>query len=237
MNRKTALYLTTPIIISIILTVHFTTSFEDTTKTPSYGLIGIQLSKTCEIELKYHMNTTCFNYHDLLKFDNTDPSWAGNWTDTPFFHRLNPKISNSHLNGTIYPWIIMVDPNSNFQQIAHLIIINPGNFTWVNPDDTSLGGMTYKIHNNRMNSNCQTLIVAPNMWLINDTINYIKSGCLHTSYNDTSIFVRQTPPNIMDNPYASWHYTNMIYSLKKSPVQDCIHHICNQPDPYKKKGW
>lgn len=213
------------------------------------GKIGIQLSQVCLADLKNHLNSTCLKYSDLKQFDNTNPLYAGLWVEQPYEHRLNPKIKN-HENFNPNPWAIMVDPNAEFTTLAKMIIVDT-HFNYTNQNDSSNRGLSMKVYQDRyVSNNCVEARVGPNIALIQDTINYLESGCTSTSMNTTKIITQKEIPFSYDNPYSSLHlnsyqksilHGHSYYNGNKTSgglgPNDCIRHLCSFTDPYKKVGY
>ena len=215
------------------------------------NLIGIQLSQACITMLKNHINSTCLTYNDLKQFDNTNPVWSGQWVDSPYYHRLNPKVKNQFsFNLNNQPNTVMVDPDSSFMAYAKMITVENGNFTWINPNDQSIGGLTTLTHVDRYLLGCDNAIVAPNLSLIQDTIKYLESSCTTTSFNDTKLNTHTEIPFSYNNPYSTLHLSNYLSSFLHGHSyfnatettaglgpSDCIHKQCSYTDPYKKVGY
>lgn len=210
------------------------------------GKIGIQLSQVCLADLKNHLNSTCLKYSDLKQFDNTNPLYAGLWVDKPYEHRLNPKIRN-HENFNPNPWAIMVDPNPDFTTLAKMIIVD-NHFNYTNQNDSSNRGLIMKVYQDRyVSDNCVEARVGPDIALIQDTINYLESGCINTNMNTTKIITQKEIPFSYDNPYSSLHldtyqqsilHGHSYYNGNKTGgglgPSDCIRHQCIFKDPYAK---
>lgn len=222
------------------------------TQVTKLGKIGIQLSQACEIEFKNKLKTTCLPYHDMRRFDNTNQFFAGVWVDLPYEHRLSPKIKNHEIFNP-NPWTVMVDPNSDFTINAKMITVVDKSFTWINPADNSSGGIIAKTHVDRwVSPDCTQATVAPDLLLINDTINYMESGCTTTHYNDVKMLNQTIIPWNFNNPYSTLKLDSYLQSIfhKHSYFSsqnrtnagglgppDCIRHTCTFTDPFKKVGW
>lgn len=199
------------------------------------GKISVKLSQVCETLLKYNMSNTCLDYKTLRIFDNTNPLYAGQWVDSPWYHRLSPKVKN-HENFNPNPWAIMVDPNSDFSSNSKLITVEDGSFSWINKDEGSIGGLSVKTHADRyVNADCNEALVAPDLNIIQDTIKYLESGCSVTSFNDTKITTQKEIPFSYDNPYSTLKFQTQVSKIKATGgLGDCIHKICNYKSPYSK---
>jgi hypothetical protein len=211
--------------------------------------IGIQLSQTCLIMEKNNITSNCLSYEKIKPFDTTNPFYAGLWIETPYYHRGPPKVLDAYKFQT-GSFVVMVDPDPLFTTKARMIIVWDQNFTFVNPDDISKGGLVTVTHVNRFVSNCEFATVAPNLWLINDTIHYLESNCIKTHYNDTKITYHAEIPISYDNPYSSLKQQQMLqkYGITLGggkhlmgghtiKFDNCITKNCDIKDPYKKAKW
>ena len=215
------------------------------------NLIGIQLSSTCFTYAKNNMSSTCFNYKDLIKFDNTDKYLAGKFTDKPYFHRLPSPVKNFW--AFLDRGVVMVDPNNDFTINAKMIIINPKNFTYIDPSEDQVNGtQNGKYHVGRLMNGCSEAQVASNYTLIKDTIIYMESGCTMTSYNNTKTIPLKQTPFIYINPYSSlrldsylksiFHGHQFFSSVNRTMAgglgpSNCLTHHCTFTDPYAKQGY
>ena len=175
-------------------------------------MIGIQISQVCATMEKNHMKSNCITYDKIKQFDNTDPTYAGQWVNDTWYHRLAPRISN-HEVMNLNPFVIMVDPNNSFTTRAKMIIVQSDNFTWINPDEAVGNNHTRIEHHNRQVSNCEQASVAPDINLIKDTVIYLESGCTITKYNDKVLIKTGNLPFSFVNPYSSLHYNSMLKNL------------------------
>ena len=198
--------------------------------------LGIQLSESCITMFKAGFNDGCLNYLQIMKLhrDNTNGSFIEQWTNSSgYYHRVQTKIPYSVIYNPS-SWEIMVDPDTDFTARSKMIIVEPKDFTWVNPDDNATN--TYWLqHNSRyIQAPCDGGLVASNLKLLNDTISYIMNGCTITSFNDTQQNFRPDIPFSFDNPFASWHYSNYtsVNATGGLGLRDCIHFECKYKDPY-----
>lgn len=213
------------------------------------NLIGIQLSSTCFTYAKNNMKSSCFNYKDLLQFDNTNQYLAGKFTDKPYFHRLPSPVKNfwAFLDQNA----VMVDPSREFTINAKMIIVNPQNFTWIDPSEDGLkGGQLARYHENRLMNGCDEAQVSSNYTLIRDTIIYMSSNCTVTSFNNTKTITQKEIPFTYNNPYSSLHLSSYLgtifnhhsyftgnHTASGLGPSNCITHKCTYTDPYAKQGY
>ena len=91
-------------------------------------LIGVQISNSCKTMIINGFNTTCPNYEDLIKYDNSNTEVSGEFvTDSNgFFHRAEPDYEKS------WRWYdyddelrVIVDPPNGMLSKIKMITINP----------------------------------------------------------------------------------------------------------------
>lgn len=257
MGYKSFLF-TIPIFIAALLVAHVyvtnaygITIGSNQTSYPMerYQLIGIQLSPTCLTLIKNHMPNSCPTYDKLKPLDNTNPLWEGVWVNDTYFHRELPRV-NSHWLMNPNKIIVMVDPDPNFTILAKMIIIQPDNFTYINPGEGIGMNHTRNEYNNRFVAACSQATVAPILSLIEDTLHYIENDCKITAYNEKTTIKTGNLPFDYSNPYSSLLHDYFLKSLLHGHSfsggnhtsggygpADCITHKCGIKDPYKKKGW
>ena len=199
--------------------------------------IGIQLSQTCLKMAEYNITSNCLSYKTLKNLDTTNPFYSGQWVATPYYHRLAPKVIDAYKFNT-NNFVVMVDPDALFTTKARMIIVTNNNFTYVNPDETSKGGLVTISHINRFVAACELATVAPIPSLVNDTLKYMESGCTKTNYNDAVITYHKDIPFDYNNPYSSLHYDMAKLKANMHQTPNCITKKCDTPkDPYKKTAW
>lgn len=207
--------------------------------------IAIVLSNTCIKLEEQNLTSHCATYKQLSPFDNIKSPMAGKWITTPYYHREETHVHSAWLADN-QTWYVMVDPNLDFLQGARVITVTENNFTWQNPDQNSTLGYETVMHVNRSVLNCDTATVAPDLWLVQDTINYLESGCTNTAYNDTQITYHKLHPFYLDT--VNMRQTNWLshfaFNGTSRISQDCIFTWvkCTIPsDPFhthdKRFGW
>lgn len=255
MNGK-PIFLSTIVLFIIILAIHHQSANAITIGTNQtsypmvkYQLIGIQLSPTCLTLIKNHMPTNCPTYDKLKPLDNTNPLWEGKWINDTYFHRELPRVKN-HWVQNPNNIIVMVDPDPNFSLLAKMIIIQPDNFTYINPDETIGNNHTRNEYHNRYVTACSEATVAPNLFLIEDTLHYLENGCKLTAYKDkTTVTIKATPWDY-NNPFSSLHLQSYLSEMMHGHTffignhtqgglgpSNCIMHQCNYKDPFSNPKW
>lgn len=199
-------------------------------------LIGIQDSQVCLTLMKNHMPNHCLSYDILKPVDTTNSLISGNWVSFPYYHREKPRVID-HYRFTNNAWVVMVDPNPDFTTKAKMITVTNDNFTWVNTDETVKDNRVRVEHVNRsVSTSCNEATVAPILWLVKDTIQYLESGCTVTKYNDTKVMYVPIPK--IDLFGSSWYHNYLWLQQAKQLKQNCIQK-CNVTlnDPNVKSGY
>lgn len=193
--------------------------------------IGIQLSQSCINLERNNIKSNCLTYDKLIRFDNTNPLLAGKWINDTWYHRANPKVHNAYQFANTGSFIVMVDPNNGFTIGAKMIIIQPDNFTYINPNESVGQNHTRFEYNNRSVSGCLEALVSPNVSLINDTIKYLENGCTSTGYN--GVVAKPVMDIVFDLKSTMIKSLAWIHQFKNTTkfIQDCIHHKCTYKDP------
>ena len=198
-------------------------------------LIGVQLSETCIKELENNATTNCLTYDKLKQFDTSLDMFSGGWTTIPYYHRLPPQIANSYQYYS-NPTTVMVDPDTQFQRYAKMIIVQPDNFTWVNTSDYVSNTVRVEHNNLYIDPYCHDAKVAPILDLVNQAIKYMENGCTgSTAYNGTKVYHRGLVAYNIDNSvwlkYHNWLVANGNFT------KDCIHFKCHTiEDPWHNHG-
>lgn len=208
-------------------------------------LYGIQLSDTCIKMEEKNIPSGCLNYSQMKFLDNTNPAYAGQWTNGTWYHRLAATTRQSW-NFVTGKNVVMVDPDSDFAARAKMITVTNSGFTFINPGENVTNHIRTEYHDRWVSSDCTNAIVAPNLWLLNDTLHYLESDCTFTKYNGTSLALTpffQLQYHTVQMKTVNWLAHFAINGTTKI-TQDCIIATvkCNIPsDPYHshnpKFGW
>ena len=97
---------------------------------------------------------------------------------------------------------------------------------------------------------CNTATIAYSDKLLNDTIQWMKSGCTITKYNQTKTYKLNNTPWSWNNPYSSLHYVDPLSKMFKGwhpgsngtvlngiGLGNCITHYCDATTSTKKPGY
>lgn len=215
------------------------------------NLIGIQLSEACLRMVEHGDSSHCLTYKQLKVFDTTNPLFAGMWVDTPYTHRLPPKVKDMYrFNDTT---VVMVDPDVSFSVKARMIIVGGANYTYTPENDYSPnGGLNTTAFINQSVINCGDARISSDMSIVNATLKYLESGCTVNPYNNKVVTYHPDIPFSYDNPQSTLHQLKYLSTIfhghslltnEQSPSGgglgpgDCIHTKCKYTDPYKKQGW
>jgi len=172
-------------------------------KTDRYTNVSISLSKNCKTLIEYNMYTNCPTYRELFeKFDTTDPTVSGIMVDYGYdIERTN--IMKKH-------WVfykdqpsyelIMVDPDAVFQDKSVNIEIQVRDFTTLSKQ-TTRDGLYTTWQNFKVTNDCKRILVAPDMDLITEAVEFAKNNCSGEVEHVKEIVIKQkTTPH----DYKKW---------------------------------
>ena len=172
-------------------------------KTDRYGNVSISLSKNCKTLIEYNMYTNCPTYRELFEmFDTTDPMVSGVMVDYGYDIQRE-SIMNKHWNfyDTYNDFnIVMVDPDAVFQDRSVNIEIQVRDFTTLSKQ-TTRDGLYTTWQNFKITKDCKRILVAPDMVLITEAIEYAKNNCSGEVEHFEEIVIKQkTTPH----DYKKW---------------------------------
>ena len=183
-------------------------------KTDRYGNVSISLSKNCKTLIEYNMYTNCPTYRELFEmFDTTDPMVSGVMVDYGYDIQRE-SIMNKHWNfyDTYNDFnIVMVDPDAVFQDRSINIEIQVRDFTTLAEQKTK-DGLYTTWKNFKITNDCKRILVAPDMVLITEAVEYAKNNCSGDVEHFEEIVIKQktTPHDFKkwrDSPalvYQNW---------------------------------
>ena len=172
-------------------------------KTDRYNNVSISLSKNCKVLIEYNMYTNCPTYRELFdKFDTTDPMVSGVMVDYGYdvertdimkkhwsFYKTEPSYN-----------LIMVDPDAEFQNKSVNIEIQVRDFTTLSKQSTR-DGSTLVWKNFKVTNDCKRILVAPDMELITEAVEFAKNNCSGEIEHVEEIVIKQkTTPH----DYKKW---------------------------------
>lgn len=241
-----------------------------------YNIIMVIPSELCTRATSNHVKTNCPDIAAVKKYDNSNQNISGKFIQQidGTWTRTNPEVKNhwqyyTNTNHTI----ICIYCNGNYvsSDLYQTIIIEPDIFEFVthsfhtrtvtnyiqngtgefipvtstvNEQDASL-----KSYIGRNVQGCDTATISYSDFILNDTINYLESGCKITHYNQTNVRTVPNTPWQYDNPYSSLHYVDTIKNMFKGwkpgsngtvisgiGLGNCING-CPYTTSTKKPGW
>lgn len=168
-------------------------------KPSSLNVITLEMSKTC----KMIQTKSCPVFADLIPYDTTDQKYVGKLTDEKRLKSIFKYPSSIYKNSD--KTVICLDcPNDIYKSSRHIILDKP--FIYKNNEDDMLNNTRYEYHNRHVDD-CFTARIAWNVpGLLEDTIQYLKSGCTETNFTE-----KQT----ISKPYSKLSYDGYAYKLMK----------------------
>ena len=154
-------------------------------KESRYKNISISLSKNCQTMINYGLYTNCPTYAELFDlYDNTNPTVSGIMVDTKYdIERVDVMQRHWKFYESYEDFeLVMVDPDSNFQHKSINIEIQSRNFTTLalvgNDNSRNFKNGSYTTWENfKVNDDCTKIIVAPDMELIDQAVEFAKNNC------------------------------------------------------------
>ena len=151
-----------------------------------YNDVSVSLSKNCKTMLKYDLYTNCPTTQELFDtFDNTDDTVSGIMVDDGFHDVQRVDIMKKH-------WkfykdfndfnLVMVDPDADFQRISVNVEVQAREFQTLSlmgsNDARSFSDNQFTIWKNfKVTDNCKRILVAPDMELIAQAVDFAQSKC------------------------------------------------------------
>ena len=185
-----------------------------------YVDVSISLSKNCKTMIKYDLYTNCPTIRELFDtFDNTDDTVSGIMIDDGFHDIQRVDIMQKH-------WkfykdmdnfnIVMVDPDADFQRNSINVEIQAREFKTLSVmgsnDARGFSDNEYTVWKNfKVTDNCKRILVAPDMELIAQAVEFAQSKCRGDVDLETDVIKRNPTlhedKNWRDSPalvYQNW---------------------------------
>lgn len=192
-------------------------------RTNPVNLLVLDLSNSCIKLIKYNMTQSCLTYNDLAILDETDQRYSGKFVydNTGFLHREKPLINNHEIQYKNKLGIfVCVDCPGKVATKARSIIIEPAGFVYILKSEKAMIDNTRNVYHDRYVKDCQTARVSSNMTLIVDTINYMKSNCTVTEFNEKETIVKPYSKKTYDG--AAYQYQKWLENAKKFKTINCL---------------
>lgn len=188
------------------------------------NFITIELSKTCLVMAKANLTSNCPTYKDLEVFDTTNQKISGKFfQDGDFYHRGKPMYKNYQLSypKAVYPWVICVDCSQQIIIQSKNIIVEAGSFVYKKGSDSHIVNNTRYEYSQRYVDSCTIAHIAYSDFLLNDTINYLESGCTKTDFKEKTVVVT---PYVKHDIKTSQAYKNQkwLEEAKKLKGINCL---------------
>ena len=195
-----------------------------------YTNVSLSLSKNCQIMIKYGLDTVCPTYRELVElFDTTNPTASGHFVDMGYDVK---RVGIMDRHWKFYETednydLIMVDPDAPFQNKSISIEIQSNTFTTLsvigsdNSRNFNQGSYT-TWENFKQTDNCKKIIVAPDIELITQAVEYAKNNCNgEVEVLESTVVHKEPTPhddrNWRESPalvYQNWLY-NAIQNNKE----------------------
>jgi hypothetical protein len=181
--------------------------------TARYQNVGIVLSNNCISMIENGMKTKCPTYGELFdNFDNTNILVSGTFSETDNDIKRDLPQYKKH-----WEWynkqIVMVDPDIQFKNKSITIEIQSGGFYSFNLYESSKdfwdGERIFTYSDVKFSNSCKTVLVAPDMELIERVIEYAVTGCNGEFEIEPTVKIIPKPE---EPPFPSEEWMNRIRS-------------------------
>ena len=181
--------------------------------------IGIALDRTCLALIKEQMKTDCPTYEELLLIypDTSNKRISGDFVfKNGILQRSFPQYQN-HMNAYTYEKAMTwIDPPADTRDRIKLITIASSLPLYMVDESGQKKNNTIILGKDRwVDPRCHTAIISAEKWLLllNDTIQYLKSGCTKTNF-DSMVKIYQDPIK-HDYKSSTWYkYKQWLESAK-----------------------
>lgn len=214
-----------------------------------YPQLNIEYSQACRAMISHGDFTTCPRLSDLIPYDTSNQHYSGKFVQGKYdMVRTNPQLKNAFMwykNFTICVDCqidasseatmqnIFLEATANFPYTKHtsvnvstnntgLIKLVPYNYT-TTFNEVNAGLTIY--HDRYVTDNCMEANLVYSPELLQDTINYMKSGCKITFYNKTTTTIIPFHPIDYKNA-PQYQYMNYVAQSLKNNIGNCITKQC-----------
>ena len=187
------------------------------------NVVSIQLSNTCIAIVKSNDTKTCPTYEVLAPVDTTNQKKIGKFIETKgYFHREKPRL----VNPSIYfqnnvTFTVCVDCPNDILRSSLQIIITHEPFKWIKRSDNTITNNTRFEYVNRSMEGCQKATIYYSESLLNDTINYLKSNCKDTQFNEKIVITKPYTKHDISTSKA-YQYQKWLAEAKKLSAHNCL---------------
>ena len=185
---------------------------------PYLKVIAVQLTKMCLLQ-----SGKCPSYADLIKYDTTDQKTIGKFVDTPTFHRAKSpiKLPSNALKGLI-DYVVCVDCPNDVLYKSKVITISNNKLSYTKDSDKKVVNNTrYEYIGRAINEGCSSATIYYDDLLLNDTINYLKSDCKETSFNE-KITIKPALTKHDIKTSQAWKHKLWVEEAKKLKGINCL---------------
>ena len=185
---------------------------------PYLKVIAVQLTKMCMLQ-----PMKCPTYADLTKYDTTDQRSIGKFVDIPYPHRAKSPIKlPSNTLKTLTDYVVCVDCPDDVLFKSKVITISNNKLTYTKDSDKKIVNNTrYEYIGRAVDEGCDYATIFYDDILLVDTINYLKSDCKETNFNE-KITIKPALTKHDIKTTKMWKYKKMIEEAKKLKGINCL---------------
>jgi len=198
-----------------------------------YNILAVEYSQGCTTMIKNNIISDCPPLIKIYKYDTTNKNISGKFVIVKDkMIREKPEITNHYM---FYKnMVVCIDCKIDLfhPDLVKTIFLEPTNFIYTNKNEVVTKN-TFTTYTDRyVSEDCSTSTIAYSDRMLNDTINYMLSGCTKTSLhlNQTNN-VPYHPPDYKDSIW--YKYKAWLDTIKQLHNQNCIFKKCVTPSTKK----
>lgn len=243
------LFLIIPALCIVLITPNVYASFAPV-QTPN--IIYVMETESCHRQINLGVKNNCPNASELIKFDTSNQEISGHLIISKSGDLSRTKAIKNHW--VYYSYMpnsvvcVECDIANNADSVRKIVLLS-SDFTFIAKNEAENKGKI-TLQNSRAMEGCNTATIHYTKELLNDTIRYMRSGCLSsmTNFNgNTTKILPNSTPFIMGSKFSTIIQTTFLNHLLNGHIFSnnhtmggfgpglCINgHVCNFADPYKK---
>lgn len=220
-----------------------------------YPVLNIEYSQACRALIKHGDYSTCPKLSDIASFDTSNQHVSGKLVidKNGIMTRTEPQLKNAYNFYKNFTICVDCQIDAATESTMQTIFFDPTSFPYTKHSFTSVStnvtgfiklvpynytttfneqnaGMTV-YYDRYVTDDCMVGNLVYSSALLQDTINYMKSGCKITFFNKTTTTV--IPKHTIDYAKApQYQYMNYIHKSLRNNVGNCITQKCDAvPNP------
>lgn len=185
-----------------------------------YKMIAVILDKICLNFIKNNItNNKCPPYNILEKWDTTNQKYSGKFVTTKgFYHRDKPQQNNHWIN--YKDEVVCVDCSRQALSGSRVIQLVTKLDYIKREDNTIYNATRFVYHQRGVDDFCSSASIVYTPFLLQDTIDYLKSGCSKTEFVEKQTIVMNLTQHDISTTKA-WQYQKWLAEMKVKCKKKC----------------